>query len=97
MMMEYVKGDQLFDMIQQKNGFTETESKFITKQIITTLHYLHSGGIAHRDIKLENIMVDAEMKIKIIDFGFVSISNIENQSKFIGTGTYMAPEIRKGL
>ena len=37
------------------------------------------------------------MKIKIIDFGFISINNIEAQTKFIGTGTYMAPEIRKGL
>jgi serine/threonine protein kinase len=60
-----------------KNGFTETESKFITKQIIATLFYLHSQGLAHRDIKLENIIVDAEMNIKIIDFGFVSINNID--------------------
>ena len=55
--MEYIHGDPLFDVIQQKNGFTEPESKVISKQIIAALYYLHQRGIAHRDIKLENIMV----------------------------------------
>ena len=96
MIMEYVEGDVLFDAIQAKGGFTEAESKEIMKQLIITLYYLHQSGVSHRDIKLENIMIDNNMKIKIIDFGFTSINNIECQNKFVGTGTYMAPEIRRG-
>lgn len=50
----------------------------------------------HRDIKLENILVDKNMNLKLADFGFAANKNIDQLSTFRGTQSYMAPEIRQG-
>jgi serine/threonine protein kinase len=56
--------------------------------------YLHQRSVTHRDIKLENIIIDAKDKIKMIDFGFCcSISNDVKLRVFCGTPSYMCPEI----
>ncbi len=56
--------------------------------------YLHSQGIAHRDIKLENVLLDADLNIKLIDFGFSTQQTSPKKAKlFCGTPSYMAPEI----
>lgn len=55
---------------------------------------MHSKNICHRDIKLENILIDEDNNLKIIDFGFAVISPIERKiDSFCGTPSYMAPEI----
>ena len=68
--------------------------KTIFKQIFEAMNYLHKQGIAHRDIKLENILIKKNYEIKIIDFGF-GMYNPENklQKFFCGTPNYMPPEI----
>ena len=60
----------LFDVVKKSGGLGENKAKYIMKQIFSVLSKLHEEGIAHRDIKLENVMVDEKMNIKIIDFGF---------------------------
>ena len=56
--------------------------------------YLHSRNICHRDIKLENIIIDPETKlIKLIDFGFAVFSTKNNLKLYCGTPSYMAPEL----
>ena len=68
--------------------------RIIFKQIFEAMDYLHKQGMAHRDIKLENILIKKNYEIKIIDFGF-GMYNPENklQKFFCGTPNYMPPEI----
>ena len=56
------------------------------------MEYIHAEGYAHRDIKLANVLVDRELKVKIIDFGFASNKETRH-SMYCGTPSYMAPEI----
>jgi serine/threonine protein kinase len=60
--------------------------------MIETLVYLTKSGISHRDIKLENILINDEFNLKITDFGFASFSK-DNLREIKGTAVYMAPEI----
>ena len=60
------------------------------------LEYLQSKKIAHRDLKLENILVDDELTLKVADFGFATYKKITKLQSYRGTMTYMAPEIKEG-
>ena len=72
--------------------------KIIFRQIFDAMNYLHKHGMAHRDIKLENILIKKNYEIKIIDFGF-GMYNPENklQKFFCGTPNYMPPEIAEKI
>ena len=98
---ELVNGISLRDYynreIRNQKGISEHKStifKKIFKQIFDAMNYLHKNHMAHRDIKLENILMTKEYEIKIIDFGF-GMYNPENklQNFFCGTPNYMPPEI----
>ena len=83
--------------IRNQKGISEHKSnifKKIFKQIFEAMNYIHKRNIAHRDIKLENILMTKNYEIKIIDFGF-GMYNPENklQNFFCGTPNYMPPEI----
>ena len=67
------------------------------KQMIEVLEYLESNEIAHRDLKLENILIDEQFNVKIADFGFSSMDKIAELTTYSGSFTYMAPEIKEGL
>ena len=60
------------------------------------MQYLHQFGIVHRDLKLENILVDDSLNLKLADFGFACYKNIDALKSYRGTMTYMAPEIKEG-
>ena len=57
---------------------------------------MHENKVVHRDLKLENILVDDNLNLKIADFGFACYKNIDALSSYRGTMTYMAPEIKEG-
>ena len=83
--------------IRGQKGISEHKSiifKKIFKQIFSAMDYLHKNNIAHRDIKLENILINKNYLIKILDFGF-GMYNPDNilQTFYCGTPNYMAPEI----
>ena len=98
---ELVNGISLRDYynreIRNQKGISEHKSnifKKIFRQIFDAMNYLHKNHMAHRDIKLENILMTKDYEIKIIDFGF-GMYNPENklQNFFCGTPNYMPPEI----
>lgn len=66
----------------------------IFSQLVDAVAYMHSNDVCHRDLKLENIILEGMSRVKIIDFGF-STDNTTKQRTFCGTPTYMAPEITK--
>ena len=62
-------------------------------QLLDAIEYTHESGIVHRDIKPENILIDKDMNLKLIDFGYAANKNISELTSFCGTPTFMAPEI----
>lgn len=74
--MEYVGKDSLYNYLKTFEGrkVPEDEAKRIFKQIVRGIFYLHTNHIIHRDVKLENLLMDETKNIKIIDFGFSIIT-----------------------
>eukprot|EP00039_Didymoeca_costata_P010805 m.146369 g.146369 ORF g.146369 m.146369 type:complete len:848 (+) comp14969_c0_seq4:353-2896(+) len=94
MVLECLPGGELFDYLICRHRLSEREGRVFTRQIVSALDYCHSKGIVHRDLKLENLLLDSNGDIKIADFGF---SNIKQDgglcSTFVGSPAYTAPEI----
>ena len=91
--MEYVCGD-LLGFIRKRGKLSESISKLIFKQIIEGLKYIHKKKIVHRDIKLDNILIDLSNTVKICDFGVSrKLSNGDIMYEHCGTPAYIAPEI----
>ena len=93
--MEYINGGNLFSYVKKRRKLSEKVAKFLFKQIILGIKHIHSQLIVHRDIKLENILIDMNNNVKICDFGIGIILSSENQvlHNHCGTPLYIAPEI----
>ena len=92
--MEYAENGNLFELIsKEKTGLDESKAFDYFIQVVNAVYYLHYNNIIHRDIKPENILIGAENKIKLCDFGWAKELTLENRSTFCGTVEYMAPEI----
>ena len=92
--MPFVKGGELYKHLKQNKRFPEEVVKFYAFQISLGIGHLHSSGILHRDLKLENILIDSDGYLKLIDFGLAKIlKEDEEASTFCGTPEYLAPEM----
>lgn len=94
--MELVEGGELFDYVSLGNFLPEI-CRFYFKQTLNALHYCHTSGVAHRDLKPDNLLLDKDYNIKIADFGYAAPTIGADGSGFlssnVGTRPYMAPEI----
>lgn len=97
MVTEYAEKGDLLSHLKVHKRFNEDEFVPLFRQIVQTLFYLHSKRILHRDIKLDNILINEKKKTKICDFG-ISLKLKENEIVYehIGTPAYLAPEIVLG-
>lgn len=95
-MLEYIEGGILFDTVQSCGKMGEEGGIYFMNQLVDVLSYLNSKKVAHRDLKLENILIDGDLTLKVADFGFATYKNISKLKSYRGTKTYMAPEIKEG-
>merc|ERR1719375_131117 len=95
-LLEYIPGGLLFDLCQTCGGMGEDAGRYFLNQMIHVLGYMQSKNVVHRDLKLENILVDDNLNLKVADFGFATYKKINKLKSYRGTMTYMAPEIKEG-
>ena len=96
LVQEAIMGGELTDYVKE-GGLSEPICRYYFKQLLKALCYLHTKGYSHRDLKLDNILLDDKFNLKIVDFGFSCPLNGKNgkgfRSSYVGTPSYMAPEI----
>jgi serine/threonine protein kinase len=82
--MEYASGGELFAYVQQSGRLTEDASRFFFQQLITAVEYCHNSGVYHRDLKLENALIDISSGtipyLKLCDFGFSKVIRLDHPS-----------------
>ncbi|AQK71626.1 stress-induced protein kinase1 [Zea mays] len=94
--MEYAAGGELFDRICSAGRFSEDEARYFFQQLICGVSYCHFMQICHRDLKLENTLLDGSPapRLKICDFGYSKSSLLHSKPKStVGTPAYIAPEV----
>uniref|UniRef100_A0A8C3XVR5 non-specific serine/threonine protein kinase n=1 Tax=Chelydra serpentina TaxID=8475 RepID=A0A8C3XVR5_CHESE len=97
LVMEYASGGEVFDYLVAHGRMKEKEARAKFRQIVSAVQYCHQKCIVHRDLKAENLLLDADMNIKIADFGFSNEFTIGNKlDTFCGSPPYAAPELFQG-
>lgn len=101
MVMEHAKGGELFTQISRDGPLTETAARRYFQQLVSAVHYCHSKGVTHRDIKPQNILLDHEGNLKVSDFGLSALPELLRDGLLhtsCGTPAFTAPEVvrRKG-
>jgi serine/threonine protein kinase len=90
-------GGELFDYLAEKGRLGEEETKIMFGQLCLAVAYLHDRGIVHRDLKLENVLLDERCHVKLGDFGFTrEFDRGAFMETFCGTTGYAAPEMLLG-
>jgi len=96
LVMECMEGGELYDRLRQRRVFSEADAQMTTRQLLLAINYLHSEGIVHRDLKLENFMYEEKGSdfVKLLDFGFSKFfEKHEEMEESLGTVSYVAPEV----
>ena len=98
--MEYIEGNTLTSIIAKNRTISLSDVLFIGAQVASGLQAAHQKGLVHRDIKPGNIMITPDGKVKVTDFGIVSLQNEESDitktGSILGTASYISPEQAQG-
>ncbi|KAG7562552.1 hypothetical protein FFLO_02026 [Filobasidium floriforme] len=99
-MMQRRSSHDLFECIEANERFDENKARYIFKQVVDTVAYLHRNGVCHRDIKDENIVIDDKLQVKLIDFGSAVCYDARFEppyyDRFFGTLNFASSEILQG-
>lgn len=96
MLLEYAIGGELFTYLRRAGRFPLGTTKFYAAEIVCALEYMHNLNIVYRDLKPENLLLDAKGHVKIADFGFAKVIPDNKTWTLCGTPEYLAPEIILG-
>lgn len=94
MLLDYCPGGEVFSYLRKAKCFDENTSRFYAAEIVLILEFLHEKeGVAYRDLKPENLLLDADGHIKLVDFGFAKRLGNRETYTLCGTPEYLAPEV----
>ncbi|KAK7287140.1 hypothetical protein RIF29_00211 [Crotalaria pallida] len=95
--MEFVSGGELFEEVPDGGQLSEDLSRKYFRQLISAVRYCHSHGVFHRDLKLDNLLIDEDKNLKVTDFGLSAVKDPTRPDRLLqtvcGTPAYVAPEI----
>ncbi|KEP65884.1 UNVERIFIED_CONTAM: CAM kinase, SNF1 family [Hammondia hammondi] len=100
LVLEYLRGGELFDYLSEKGPVTEDQARHCMRRLLLALQCLHSKGVVHRDLKTENLILEAPdnpTTLKLIDFGLASTLGSPSMRMRCGSPGYVAPEILQDL
>ena len=92
MVEEYVETD-LLSLMQTVGRIDERYAKYLFQQLVDAIEYIHRQDICHRDLKLENILITQDLRIKVADFGLAVQGDNETLVDYAGSRGYMSPQI----
>lgn len=96
LIMEYASGGEALDFVIAKGKMSEERARKLFRQVLHAVSYCHKRSVCHRDLKAENILLDADLNAKVIDFGFARIFDRSSLlGTYCGSPTYAAPELVK--
>ncbi|KAH9277331.1 hypothetical protein BSLG_002238 [Batrachochytrium salamandrivorans] len=97
LIMEYVSGGEIFDYLVAHGRMKEKDARKHFREIVSALWYCHSMHVIHRDLKAENLLLDANMNVKVADFGFSNqFAPGQRLNTWCGSPPYAAPELFQG-
>lgn len=99
MVMEYVNGKSLKEVLKNRGSFTPVEASDIIYQLSDALSHAHEHGVIHRDVKPQNVMIKNDGSIKLGDFGIALVNDAPHLTQkdiILGSVHYMAPEVAQG-
>lgn len=98
LVMDFINGGELFFHLQSERKFAPDRARFYAAEIVLGLEHLHKNGIIYRDLKPENLLLDAAGHIKMTDFGLSKegLTDADRTNTFCGTPEYLAPEVLDG-
>lgn len=98
MIFEYVDGGQMLDYIISHGKLAEPAARRFFAQLLSAVSYCHANGIVHRDLKIENVLIDGRGDIKLVDFGLSNFYDPDAKLKtFCGSLYFAAPELLRGI